>query len=151
MNEVQSYEYVVLPYVRVRDALMADASAFLSRTLHATVGPLSVGVDVNVSVVSVKESRTAIGDPHTTVELSWRAASHAALFPVMEATLSVYPLSGNETQLDLHGRYQPPGSVAGTAVDAAVGSRVAESVVSRFLKEVRDRLLGTAETSPTAA
>jgi len=55
----------------------------------------------------------------------------------MEASLSAYPLSSRETQLDLHGRYRPPLGTVGTALDAAVGHRIAEATLLRLLRDVR--------------
>jgi hypothetical protein len=78
--------------------------------------------------------------PMLRISLSWQAEKHAALFPVMSAELSVYPLSSGETQLDLLGRYQPPMGPLGTAIDALVGHRVAEATVHRFLQDVADYL-----------
>jgi hypothetical protein len=58
----------------------------------------------------------------------------------MEATLSVYPLSAHETQLDLHGRYRPPLGVVGNALDALVGHRIAEATVLRFVQDIATRI-----------
>jgi hypothetical protein len=58
----------------------------------------------------------------------------------MEATLAVYPLSSEETQIDLHGRYRPPLGVLGNAVDALIGHRIAEASVLRFVQDVAARI-----------
>ena len=58
----------------------------------------------------------------------------------MEATLSVYPLSAHETQIDLHGRYRPPLGAVGNALDVLVGHRIAEASVLRFVQDIAARI-----------
>lgn len=155
-REVRCYDYVSAPYERVRDLLRRDAAGIFSRatatatdrarellaTLRLNLGPVQVGVDVRLEVKNVSEDRTATGDPRTRVDFSWQAAQAAGLFPTMEATLGVYPLSPQETQLDLDGRYRPPLGPVGTALDAAVGHRVAEATLLRLLHDVRTEIVG---------
>jgi hypothetical protein len=81
-----------------------------------------------------------LGAPTTELEIAWTAARASALFPSMEATLSVYPLSAHETQIALHGRYRPPLGVVGNALDALAGHRVAEASVLRFVNDVAARI-----------
>jgi len=64
----------------------------------------------------------------------------AALFPIMHAELSVYPLTATETQLDLQGRYAPPLGIVGGAVDAVVGHRIAEASVHCLVADVASYL-----------
>jgi hypothetical protein len=70
----------------------------------------------------------------------WQAAKHPDLFPTMEATLDVYALAPDETQVDFHGRYRPPLGVVGSAVDAMIGYRIAQATVHRFVEEIVERL-----------
>ena len=58
----------------------------------------------------------------------------------MRADLSVYPLSGKETQVDLRGTYAPPLGLLGGAIDALAGHRIAEAAVHRFVTAVAERL-----------
>ena len=154
-REVRCYDYVTATYQRVRDLLHADAARIFSRatatanerarelttTLRLNVGPMEVGVDVRLQVTAVADEKTATGDPRTRLDFTWAAAQSAGFFPSMEATLSVYALSPHETQLDLHGRYRPPLGKVGTAIDAAVGHRVAEATLLRLLRDVRTEIL----------
>jgi hypothetical protein len=153
-RELRCYEYVTVPYERVRDALRRDASGIFQRatasaatrahelvaTLRVGVGALEIGTDVKIQVRAVNEQKSALGDRSTEVALAWTAASAASLFPSMEATLSVYALSASETQIDLHGRYRPPLGALGNALDALAGHRVAEASVLRFVQDVAARL-----------
>ena len=74
--------------------------------------------------------------PVTRVPIEWSAAQRAALFPIMNAELSVYALTATETQLDFLGRYQPPLGLVGGALDAMVGHRIAEASVHRLVADV---------------
>jgi hypothetical protein len=58
----------------------------------------------------------------------------------MEAELIVYPLSKEETQLELHGRYTPPLGAVGSALDSLIGHRVADASVHRFVTDVASLL-----------
>jgi hypothetical protein len=150
-REVRCYDYVTVPYERVFALLRLDAVTIFSRatadaadrarelmaTLRLDVGPLKVGVDVKLQVTGIADETTATGDPRTRLDFTWQAAQGAGFFPTMDATLSVYPLSSRETQLDLHGRYSPPLGTLGNAFDAAVGHRVAEATLLRLLRDVR--------------
>jgi hypothetical protein len=153
-RELHCYQYVNVDYAAVRNALHRDALGIFQRatataisraselfsTLHVSLGALEIGVDVRIAVRAVNDKVTALGDHKTELELSWTATNGAALFPSMEATLSVYALSSQETQLDLHGRYRPPLGVVGNALDALVGHRIAEASVLRFVQGVATRL-----------
>jgi hypothetical protein len=153
-RQLHCYQYVTVPYEKVRDALKRDAVGIFKRatssatsrarelvaTLRVDVGPLEIGADVDIVVRGIEEKTSALGDRTTEVELGWTAANASALFPSMEATLSIYALSSEETQIDLHGRYRPPLGVVGNTVDALVGHRVAEASVLRLVQEVAARI-----------
>jgi hypothetical protein len=154
-REVRCYDYVTVPYGRVRGLLHSDASGIFARatatanerardlmaTLRLNVGPVEVGVDVRLEITGITDEVTAVGDPRTRLDFTWQATQGAGFFPTMEATLSAYPLSPHETQLDLHGRYRPPLGTLGTAIDATVGHRVAEATVLRLLRDVRTAVI----------
>ncbi len=159
--EVRCYEYVSVPHEQVGDLLRSDAMTIFSRatasaadrarklvaTLRLNVGPVEVGVDVRFQITLIADELSATGEPRTRLDFTWEAAQGAGFFPTMEATLSAYPLSPGETQLDLHGRYRPPLGTVGTAVDVAVGHRIAEATAQRFLRDVRTEVL-TSIASP---
>jgi hypothetical protein len=154
-REVRCYEYVPYPYSRVRAALHSGGVGIFSRatataserarellaTLRLNVGPMEVGVDVRLQITNIVDEVTATGDPRTRLDFTWAAAQRAGFFPTMEATLGVYPLSAGETQLDLQGQYRPPLGTLGTAIDVALGHRVAEATLLRLLRDVRTDLI----------
>ncbi len=153
-RELHCYQYVTVPYEKVRDALKKDASGMFQRatasaasranelvsTLRVGAGPIEIGADVKIVVRKIDEKTSALGDRTTELEIAWTAATATALFPSMEATLSIYPLSKQETQIDLYGRYKPPMGLVGNALDALVGHRVAEASVLRFVQDVAARV-----------
>ena len=94
-------------------------------------------MDVRVLVRSVRDPPSAPGGlPVTRVELSWEATRMPALFPTMLAEVFARPLSTTETQLEIIGSYWLPLGAVGNAIDAAVGHRVAKSVVCRLLTDL---------------
>ena len=103
---------------------------------------VSAAIDLEVGQVSETTGRH--GTPRELeVPIHWKAAERAGLFPVMNAELAVYPLTATETQLDFQGRYEPPMGPLGSAIDAAVGHRIAEAAVHRFIVEVAQYLRAT--------
>jgi hypothetical protein len=151
-HELRCYEYVNQPYPIVREALQADLPGILARATHSAaeradavaaslrveLGGLEVGTAVTIEVVDSREQAGAApgrGDA-TVIQLRWKAARAAAIFPSMEAQLSIYALSKDETQLELHGIYRPPLGALGTVVDALVGHRIAEASVHRFVVDI---------------
>jgi len=153
-RKLHCYEYVNVEYEKVKDALARDALGLFQRatgsatsrarelaaTLRVAVGALELGADVKIAVRSVNERTSALGDRKTELQIAWTAASAAGLFPSMEATLSIYPLSAHETQIELDGAYRPPLGTVGHAIDAVVGHRVAEASVLRFVQDIAGRI-----------
>ncbi len=148
---IRVYDYVNHPYDEVRRRLADDAvTVFRNATkvaalrantvaseLRVNIGGIEVGKDVAIKVLSVdEESKTSSAPTRTRIELEWEAASMPRLFPFMKAELRVYPLTSTETQLDLEGKYEPPLGILGSALDAAVGHRIAEASVHRFISDV---------------
>ena len=154
-REIRCYDYVNHPYEKVRGALRSDPLAvFQSATksaasraesvasaLRVAVGGIGVEADIKISIKDIEETVSGpMNSPTTRLHLSWEAANMAHLFPLMNAVLSVYPLTGTETQLDFHGLYQPPLGALGQALDAVAGHRIAEVSVHRFVNDVATHL-----------
>lgn len=150
-REIRSFDYVNHPYEQVRDVLLADASGVIrSATRAATSRAESVASELRVQVAGLEVAATIdietgpiaegpAGSGRTRslrIPIAWQAAERPNLFPVMNAELSVYALTGTETQLDFRGHYDPPLGPLGTAIDAAVGHRIAEASVHRFVTEI---------------
>ncbi len=161
--EVRSFDYVNHPYERVRDALEQDALAiFRSATnaaaarardvaseLRVNLGAVEVTAEIDIAVHEIEELAQAPGaNRGTRIRLSWQGAERPGLFPLMNAELSVYPLTSTETQLDFEGRYEPPLGALGRALDAIVGHRLAEATTHRFVSDVARYLRETLRTEP---
>jgi hypothetical protein len=157
-QEIRSYDYVNHPYAKVRGALAADpagvfraatrAAASRAESVAAELRVTIAGIDVAAEIVCtigalVEEPSGPRGAPLTRIPVSWEAARNPRFFPLMTAELSVYPLTGTETQLDFLGRYDPPLSLVGDAMDALVGRRIAEASVHRFISDVARYLRDT--------
>ena len=154
-RRLRLHEYVSRPFTDVRELLRARArdvfqaatqsaasrASAVAASLHAVVAGLEVGVDVRMHVHSVRDEKGVAGmSPLTRIALGWEAVSAPALFPVMSAELSLWPLTSTETQLEIEGAYRPPLGPVGNAIDAAIGHRLAEAVVHRFLDDVVEQI-----------
>jgi len=147
-GEIRSFDYVNFPYERVREVLTTDALAVfhaatraasgrtqsVASALRVEIAGIEFGKEIAISVREKEEKPK--GAAITRLLVDWKAASAPGLFPLMKAELAIYPLTATETQLDFSGRYEPPLGWLGTAVDAAVGHRIAEASVHRFVSEV---------------
>ena len=155
-HEIRSYDYVNHPYPAVREALARDPAAIfaaatraassraeaVAAALRVTLAGLEVSTEVALKVGDIQQISGAA--PLTRIPVSWQAARRPGFFPLMDAELSIYPLTPTETQLDFHGHYEPPLSIVGDAANALVGHRLAEASVHRFVADVaqylRDRI-----------
>jgi hypothetical protein len=121
----------------------------IAASLHADLGGVDVAVNVRLHVHAIQdEERVAGMSPATRITLGWEAAQGTGLFPVMKADLSLWPLTSTETQLEIEGDYRPPLGAVGGLLDAAVGHRLAEASVHRFLDDVVEQLRRELPKSP---
>lgn len=144
-HEVCSYDYVNRPYAAVRAALLAEpialfqratrAGAEASAALHVNVAGLEVGREVTIRLVDAADT-VVYGRTATRLTIEWQAAQQPGWFPSMTGTLSLYPLSATETQLELEAHYVPPLGVLGATVDSVIGHRIARASINGFVREV---------------
>jgi hypothetical protein len=152
---IRCYEYVTRPYGAVRGLLhrapldllhrattrAAARSNDLAGRLNVDLGGIELGVEVALEVQSVTDGEAAGGlSPVTRVAIGWQAARAPSFFPLMSGHLSAWPLTTSETQIELEGSYTPPLGALGVAIDAAVGRRVADAAVRRFVEDVVERI-----------
>lgn len=148
---IRVFDYVNQPYETVRDRLTDDSigvfrdatkvaalrASTVASELHVTIAGIEVGAEIAITINSVESTSKTVTSPETTkIELEWEAAKMPRLFPFMSAKLLIYPLTATETQLDLIGEYEPPLGIVGSAIDAAVGHRIAEASVHHFVKDI---------------
>lgn len=155
-REIRAFDYVNQPYEPVRNLLTREGLAIFQRAtklaearsgdlvaaLSISLAGVEVSKDVAIEVGEVREETHGNSELSriTSIALGWRATDSPGLFPAMNGELRVYPLSFNETQVELVGSYDPPMGVLGSAVDAVVGHRVAEASVHRFVRAIVERL-----------
>ncbi len=147
---------VDLPVDDVRKALV-NATALLAESastayehgegLRMRVGPggsrsgFAKTVEVTTGAVIVK-------DDTVTVPLMWEVTGAGSIFPRLDASLEIAPLSADLTQITLFGRYDPPLGRIGERLDRLVLHRLAENTIRAFLADVAERV---ATDSPAGA
>jgi len=153
-REIRCFDYVNHPYELVREALSKDAvlvfqaatkaaasrASSIASELRVDIGGIGLEADILISVTKIEDQNPDSSAPLTRLHLQWQAAKLPALFPLMEAELSIYPLTAHETQLDFSGVYEPPLGPMGKAINAVVGHRIAEVSVHRFINDVAAHL-----------
>jgi hypothetical protein len=150
------YGYVERPYDEVRERLhQAPLELFQRATSSGArratdmfsqlrIGDgVQLGIATSIQIDQMRDDLPVEGGPPltgTSVDLTWKASTMPALFPLMHATLSAWPVTESETQIVIDGHYDPPFGLVGTAIDRAVGHRVAQASVHRFLEDLLDEL-----------
>jgi hypothetical protein len=160
--QLRVFDYVNHPYTQVRDCLVQDANAVfqaatnaatsraesVAAELRVNIAGLNVTKEIQIQIVGI-EHRPPEGTvpPTTILRLRWQAATGARWFPAMTGQLSIYPLTGSETQLDFTGVYQPPLGAVGKALNAVIGHRIADASVHHFIQQVAAYLRRTLPTA----
>lgn len=153
-REIRSFDYVNHPFEMVRSALTNDPhKLFVAATraassraqsvaaaLQVNLGGLDVSTEIDLTVGAIDEKSPADNPRSIKIPIDWQASRNPRLFPLMNAELSVYPLTPTETQLDFLGRYDPPLGTLGDALNAVVGHKIAEASVHRFVSDVAQYL-----------
>ncbi len=125
-REIRFSRYVDRAYRQVRELLTHEPTRVFAR-------------DVDVTLEATTRPPAAPALPAMAMTIVWHAKKTTP-FESLRAQLTVYPLSDDETELELHGWYTPPLGVLGSAADALVGHRLVEATVHRFLEDVCERL-----------
>ncbi len=74
-----------------------------------------------------------------TLGMRWEATGAAgALFPVLDADISLTPAAGSKTRLSLVGSYRPPFGRLGSGLDRTILSRVATATIRELLRSIAD-------------
>lgn len=144
MHELHCYDYVNQPYPVVRAAVLADPQELFrvatsngsAAQLHVRVGAVELGAEITIEITRIDHKCEPFERATTTIDLAWRSRRGQALFPLMTASLKIYPLTPTETQLEISGTYHPPLGVIGQAVDAVAMHRFATASVTSFIREI---------------
>ena len=91
-------------------------------------------------------------DDIMTVGLRWEAAGAAgALFPVLDANISISPAGDRRARLALAGSYRPPLGRFGGGLDRAVLHRVAAATMRSLLRGAAEALASPASAADPSA
>ncbi len=159
MHELHCYDYVNQPYATVRAAMLADpqelfriaTGAGQAAQLHVRLGALELGAEIAIEITRIDHKCEPFERPVTTIDLAWRSRRGHTLFPLMTASLKIYPLTPTETQLELAGSYHPPLGVVGQAVDAVAMHKLAAASVTSFIREIATYLRRSLSTPSAVA
>lgn len=152
-RELHCYDYVRLPFERVRDALVNEGVDIFARAtgaasedarrlvscLKLSINGFDLGKNIVIRVTRVRPPLSEPSCRAIRLDLVWQAEAHAQLFPTMHGSLLASAFA-DETRLDLRGAYDPPGGCFGDAADRLLGHRIAEACARRFLDAVACRL-----------
>jgi len=122
----------------------ADAAYRDGEELRARVG-IGGKRPVIAKTVTLDVGRPTRSPDQTTIPLSWKATGAPALFPVMNADLTIARLGPEMAQLGFSGSYEAPGGPVGQAIDEALLHRIAESSVKMFVDRIAEAVSGAAQ------
>ena len=112
---------------------LAEAKASVdSAGLHLKIGGVEWGKEINVEVISFEEVEYQ-ERKYANLRLRWQAAANPHSLPRMTANLRIYPITFNQSQLVLEGKYEPPLGLLGKAIDTIVGHDAAEVTAQQFV------------------
>jgi hypothetical protein len=139
---VQYFGVVERPFAEV-DAALADVASGLDESANVAYRRgegLIASIGIGGAAIA-KEVHLAVGEfirreDTTSVPLAWTATGTPAMFPTMEADLTITALGAGLTQVAFQGRYKPPLGALGRMVDEAVLHRFAEVSVKDFVDRV---------------
>lgn len=114
-----------------------------------TVGFARVGPAPGLSkLVHVHVRNLPATDDHAGLAIRWEAVGQAgALFPALDADITVRPAEGGGSTLELAAVYRPPLGVVGAGLDRAVLRRIAAATVRAFLSQVAAALVSADQAS----
>jgi hypothetical protein len=130
-------------------AEMSEASCDEGITGLLRVGPAG---SVPGKLIRVSLLDPVYRDDAMTVGLRWEAAGTAgALFPVLDANLSISPAGEHTARLALAGSYRPPLGRLGDGLDRAIMHRIAAATMRALLRGVAEALVSPAPARDSVA
>ena len=148
---VEAQTSIELPFDTAVQALcdaMADGGLVAESRRAAADGLVFVmpvgprGSQIPANEVMVQLLSGSYRDQTFVVPLRWEATGHSGrLFPALDASIEL--TGGDQPQtsrLSIIGRYEPPLSKLGEALDRAVMSRVASATINALVRETANRL-----------
>ncbi len=151
-HTIYLYDYVPVPFERVRAMLATDAAHLIGEAVDAAGARAeTIAAKLEVSIAGFEVGRTIdvrLGDltesdegmASVRLHLTWEASHRSGFFPLMEGDLEAMPLTEDETEIVLAGVYRPPFGPAGSALDAALFHRLADASVRQFFGRIVRRI-----------
>lgn len=115
----------------------------------ARVGPLGTAPGMS-RLVKVQFRDMVIHEDSAGWALRWEAiGTTGALFPVLDADITLTPAGEHDSLLMVRGAYRPPLGNLGATLSRAVMHRIAEATIRAFTKQIGDAIVYPA-ASPEA-
>ena len=116
---------------RASDDAYRDLGADLAR-----VGPFEAVPGLS-RLVAVRFSDMTIHEDFASVAIRWEAPGPGgALFPALDADITLSPAGDDATKLMVAGVYRPPLGVLGAGLDRVILHRIAESTIRIFAQDI---------------
>jgi hypothetical protein len=147
MAVVRERVYIEAPYVQAVAAferrLGLEPGQSEGECLLALVAPLAAGREVARDVTATTQRLPGTGNFISTYRVAWPTGrtSRGIPTPGFEGTITLRAGEDyDECELELNGRYEPPGGIAGKLFDDVVGRRIAHATLGSLLDGVRQEL-----------
>ncbi len=157
MTEVRERVYLEAPYVQAVGALERrlglEPGAGEGRCVLALVVPVAPGREIARDVTAVTQRIAGTENFTSRYSIAWTAGqtSRGIPTPGFEGTITLRAGEDYaECELELGGRYEPPGGVAGKLFDDVVGRRIAHATFVSLLDGVRRELRSEYEKTEAA-
>jgi hypothetical protein len=119
---------------------------------QGTVGRTRVGMAGLSKLVRVQMRELAWTDRSAGMAMRWEATGPGgALFPVLDADITLAPSGEQATWLTVVGSYRPPLGAAGEAIDRTILHRVAAATIRSFAARVAAQITGQITGQPGKA
>jgi hypothetical protein len=133
--------YIEAPYVQAVAAferrLGLEPGQAEGECVLALVAPLAAGREVARDVTATTQRLSGAGNFISTYRVAWPTGRTPGGIPTpgFEGTITLRAGEDyNECELELDGRYEPPGGVAGKLFDDLVGRRIAHATLGSLLE-----------------
>jgi hypothetical protein len=147
MTSVHERVRIESPYVQAAGAferrLGLERGEDEGRCVLALLAPLAEGREIARDVTATTTRVPGTANFTSQYRIAWTAGRTLRGIPTpgFEGTLTIRAGEDyDETELDLDGRYEAPGGIAGKIFDDVVGRRIAHATLGSLLDGVREEL-----------
>jgi len=119
---------------------------------QGSAGLTRVGLTGLSKLVRVQVRELAATEGSARMAIRWEATGPGgALFPVLDADITLEPAGEQVTLLKMAGSYRPPLGAMGQAMDRVILHRVAAATIRSFAERVAAQITGQPETAEASA